>query len=111
MFAKFLKCQFGVNQVTYLGHIITSERVEVDPEKIKAIQDWPVPLLVTSLRGFLGLKGYYNKFVHYYALIASPLTYLLKKQGFNWIPQADAMFTKLKKAMASLLVLGILDFN
>lgn len=79
LFAKYSKYQFGVSTVGYLGHIISSQGVAADPDKLKAIQDWPTPSSVSDLRGFLGLSGYYRRFVHHYAAIAGPLTDLFKK--------------------------------
>ncbi|TYK31571.1 Transposon Tf2-9 polyprotein [Cucumis melo var. makuwa] len=85
--------------------------VEVDPEKIKSVADWPKPTTVREVRGFLGLTGYYRRFVQHYGSIAAPLTQLLKKGGFKWNEEAEEAFEKLKKAMMALLVLALLSFN
>ena len=74
LFAKRSKCEFGKGELEYLGHIISGEGVKVDPKKIQSILDWPVPKSITSLRGFLGLTGYYQKFIRNYARITAPLT-------------------------------------
>ena len=63
LYAKTSKCFFGVQEVEYLGHIVSHEGVKVDPNKIKAIKEWKVPTTIEQLRGFLGLTGYYHKFV------------------------------------------------
>ena len=76
------KCSFGMEEVEYLGHIVGHAGVKVEPKKIQAMQDWPQPKTFKSLRGFLGLTGYYHKFVHNYGRIENPLTQLLKKNSF-----------------------------
>lgn len=105
LYAKFSKCEFGVTKVAYLGHIINQQGVAADPEKLKAIVDWPTPINVSALRGFLGLNGYYRRFVQYYAEIAGPLTDLLKKHSFVWSSKTQAAFEALKLAMTTLPVL------
>ena len=98
LFVKRSKCAFGVTSVSYLGHIISEAGVAMDPTKVQAIHDWPVPRSARAVRGFLGLAGYYRKFVHNYVSVAAPLTALLKKDGFSWGNEAAAAFTALKTA-------------
>jgi len=100
-----------MEEVEYLGHIVGREGVKVDPKKIQVMQDWPQPRTLKSLRGFLGLTGYYRKFFHNYSRIAKPLTQLLKKNSFFWNEDAQQAFTALKNAMCSTPILALPDFT
>ena len=111
LFVKRSKCSFGVSEVEYLGHIVGRDGVRVDPKKIQAMQDWPRPKTLKNLRGFLGLTGYYRKFVKNYGKIAAPLTKLLRKNAFTWNDVADQAFSSLKQAMCTTPVLAIPDFS
>jgi len=82
----------------------------MDPAKVQAILDWPTPRSARAVRGFLGLAGYYRKFVHNYGTVAAPLTALLKKDGFSWDEATTAAFTALKAAVTSAPVLAMPDF-
>lgn len=92
LFVKKEKCSFGQEEVKYLGHIISINGVGVDPEKVAAILNWPKPATIKALRGFLGLTGYYQKFIQNYGKIARLLTDLLKKGIFKWNLKAEESF-------------------
>ncbi|KAD2804703.1 hypothetical protein E3N88_38080 [Mikania micrantha] len=110
-FVKLSKCSFGQVQVPFLGHIITSEGVKVDQDKISAIESWPVPTNVKAVRGILGLTGYYRSFVRHYGILGRPLTALTKKDGFNWTSEVMSAFQQLKQALMSAPVLRLPDFQ
>lgn len=100
-YVKPSKCCFGQRQLEYLGQLISGEGVKVDESQ--AMVEWPQPTTVRALRGFLGLIGYYQKFVHDYCSIARPLTNLLKKWGFEWNDDREGVqrAKKMKKWEAS----------
>uniref|UniRef100_A0ACD5ZQ37 Uncharacterized protein n=1 Tax=Avena sativa TaxID=4498 RepID=A0ACD5ZQ37_AVESA len=110
VFVKESKCSFACDSLEYVGHIISAAGVATNPKKTQAMIDWPQPTIVTELRGFLGLTGYYRKFVRNYAIITKPLTTLPKKKGFEWSDKATEAFQALKQDMVSTPVLRWPDF-
>ena len=85
LYAKFLKCEFWLEQVAFLGHVVSKDGIQVNSKKIEAVADWPRPATVTEIRSFLGLAGYYRRFVKDFSKIVAPLTRLTQKNvKFNW---------------------------
>ena len=111
LYAKRSKCVFGSSEVEYLGHIISGEGVKADPRKTDAMQEWPIPTSVKAIRGFLGLIGYYRKFIKGYVTIAKPLTNLLKKYGFLWSDTTLKAFNALKAAVSHPPILALPNFS
>jgi hypothetical protein len=97
LFAKESKCEFGMTEVLYLGHIIRVKGVQVHQEKIHAIMEWPTPKTLRELRGFLGICTYYKKFVKGISQLCAPLTDLTKKGAFKWSEETQFTFNKMKK--------------
>ncbi|GJZ65324.1 ty3-gypsy retrotransposon protein, partial [Tanacetum coccineum] len=108
--AKASKCVFGVTNISFLGHRISGQGVSPEAEKIAAIQQWPQPSSFTTIRAFLGLTGYYRRFVPHYAQIAAPLTDILKMKDFKWKEAVDAAFKELKTNMQQLITLALPNF-
>ncbi|PHT77527.1 putative LRR receptor-like serine/threonine-protein kinase [Capsicum annuum] len=109
--AKCSKCLFGKSSIDYLGHIISAQGLGVDPDKISTIRQWQTPRSVKEVRSFLGLAGYYRKFIHQYAAIAGPLTYLLCKDSFKWTEVEKHAFETLKAWLGSTPVLALPNFK
>ncbi|WZZ63529.1 hypothetical protein YC2023_074899 [Brassica napus] len=108
LFAKFSKCLFWKREIGFLGHIVSGEGVAADLEKVQAIREWPRPTTVTEVRSFLGLAGYYWKFVKDFSSIAKPLTKLNGKGvPFLWVEETEKAFKKLKEALTTAPVLAL----
>jgi hypothetical protein len=99
LYVKPSKCFSGVKEVENLGHIVFHEGVKVDPNKVNAMMDWPIPKKLNNVRRFLGLTGYYHKFVWNYGRISAPLMELTKKDAFSWTLEETQAFKQLKEAM------------
>jgi hypothetical protein len=80
LYAKFSKCEFWLKEIQFLGHVLTAEGVAVDPDKVKDILNWKPPTLVHEVQSFLGMVGYYRRFIPDFSKVAKPITELLKNQ-------------------------------
>jgi hypothetical protein len=109
---KLSKCSFAQIKLQYLGHVISKDGVATDPSKIEAVQSWPSPKTAKEVRSFLGLAGYYRKFVKNFGIMSRPLTNLLKKgQVFTWHETQESAFQALKQALITAPVLALPDFS
>lgn len=108
---KLEKCQFGREEVQYLGYVISQCRVAVDPLKIEAMISWLKLKTFMALKGFLGLLGYYRKFMQNYGKITTPITNMLKKDSFEWTSALIEAFDKLKLTRIEGRVLSLPDFS
>jgi hypothetical protein len=108
---KRSKCLFGMTSVAYLGHVISAEGVAMDADKVAAVAAWPPPQSPRALCGFLGLAGYYRKYIRDFSLIAAPLMRLLCHDAFAWDAEANEAFQALQRALMTGPVLQISDFD
>ncbi|KAL4367918.1 hypothetical protein GQ457_05G016100 [Hibiscus cannabinus] len=111
LYAKLSKCCFGAQEVDYLGYVIAGGEIAMDKGKVECILNWPAPKNIKELRGFLGLSGYYRRFIKGYGVIARSLTDLLKKGGWKWDWEEEQAFQKLKEAVSQAPVLVLPDFK
>ncbi|GJX72071.1 putative reverse transcriptase domain-containing protein [Tanacetum coccineum] len=108
LYAKFSKCEFWLSKVQFLGHLIDNEGIQVDPAKIESIKDWASPKTPTEIRQFLGLAGYYRRFIEGFSKIARPMTKLTQKSvKFDWGEKAEAAFQPLKQKLCSAPILAL----
>jgi hypothetical protein len=106
LYAKFSKCEFWLNSVKFLGHTISKDGISVDPSKVQEVMDWKPPKSVHQIRSFLGLAGYYRRFIPDFSRIAKPITELLKKGvKFVWSEACEKAFHTLRQHLTSALVL------
>jgi hypothetical protein len=110
LYAKYNKCEFWIDEVPFLGHIIYNDGILVDPAKVKEIVEWGIPSTVTEVRSFLGLAGYYWQFIEGFSKIAKPMTSLLEKgREFKWDWKCQDSFNQLKLRLMSPPMLVMLD--
>nr|GEX24447.1 putative nucleotidyltransferase, ribonuclease H [Tanacetum cinerariifolium] len=108
LYAKFLKCEFWLGHMVFLGHILSADGITMDPAKVEAITKWPRPKTVTEVRSFLGLSGYYRRFVEGFLRLELPLTKLMRKgEKFVWNEEREKSFEELKKRLVSAPILTL----
>jgi hypothetical protein len=112
LYVKFSKCEFWINEVPFLGHVISSEGIVVDPGKVQDVLDWMLPKSVHQVRSFLGLAGYYRRFILNFSKISKPITELLKKDNkYVWSKDCNEAFQTLKKLLTTSPVLAQPDIS
>ncbi|KAD6455046.1 hypothetical protein E3N88_09752 [Mikania micrantha] len=108
LYAKFSKCEFWLREVQFLGHVVNSEGIHVDPTKIEAIKNWDTLTTPTEIRSFLGLAGYYRRFISNFSKIALPLTKLTRKsEPFVWEQKQEDAFQTLKQKLCDAPILSL----
>jgi hypothetical protein len=112
LYAKFSKCELWLTEVTFLGHVISAGGVSVDPGKVKDVLNWMPPTTASEIQSFLGLAGYYRRFIKDFSKIAKPMMKLLEKnKAFEWIAKCQASFEELRKRLTSAPVLVLPDLT
>ena len=108
LYAKFKKCEFWLEKVIFLGHVVSENGIFVDPTKVEAVSNWPMPTNVSEIRRFLGLTGYYRRFVEGFSKLASPLTHLTRKNvKFQWNDNCEKSFEEFKHRLVTASILSI----
>ncbi|KAI3724789.1 hypothetical protein L1987_64555 [Smallanthus sonchifolius] len=108
LYAKFSNCEFWIREVQFLGHVVNEKGIHVDPSKIEAIKNWAAPTTPTEVRQFLGLAGYYRRFIEGFSKIAQPLTALTQKgKAYNWGDNQESAFQHLKQKLCSAPILAL----
>ena len=112
MYAKLIKCTFYQKCIHYLGHIVSEDGITMDPEKIEAIKGWPTLINILEVRSFMGLDGYYRRFIARFSKIAHPITSLQNKGvKFEWSIKCEENFQCLKNLLTSAPILKVADPN
>ena len=110
MYAKFSKCKFWLTEVRFLGHVVSASGVSVDPEKVEAMMSWERPKSVFEILSFLGLAGYYRRFIEDFSRIEAPMTRLTWKEvKFDWDDRCEEAFQELKRRLTSSPILIVPD--
>ncbi|GJV67656.1 hypothetical protein Tco_1483165 [Tanacetum coccineum] len=112
LYAKFSKCDFWIHIVQFLGHLIDNQGLHVDPAKIEAVKNWTSPTTPTEVRQFLGLAGYYRRFIEGFSKIAKPLTKLTQKnKSYIWGEEQESAFQLLKQKLCEAPILALPEGN
>jgi hypothetical protein len=112
LYAKLSKCEFGISEVLFLGHIINQEGLAIDLKKVATILEWKAPKDVRGIKSFIGMAGYYHRFIEGFSKIARPMTALLAKRvGFKWTPACQKSFETLKEKLTTTPVLILPDVH
>ena len=110
LYAKFSKCEFWLTNVRFLGHVVSASGVSVDPEKVEAVMSWDRPKLVFEIRSFLGLDGYYRRFIEDFSRLVAPMTRLTQKEvKFDWDDRCKEAFQELKRKLTTAPILIVPD--
>jgi ribonuclease HI len=112
LYAKFSKCEFWMERVAFLGHVLSAEGIAVDPSKVESVTKWEQALNVTDVRSVLGMAGYYRRFIENFSKITKPMTELLKNNTkFEWSEACEKSFQELKKRLTTAPVLTLPDIK
>nr|KYP44148.1 Retrovirus-related Pol polyprotein from transposon 17.6 [Cajanus cajan] len=110
LYAKLSKCEFWLDEVKFLGHVISTEGIAIDPAKVESVLQWERPRTITDIQSFVGLAGYYRRFIEGFSKIVAPLTQLTRKeQPFIWTNACERSFEELKRRLTTSPVLVLLD--
>jgi hypothetical protein len=110
LYAKLSKCEFWLKQVAFLGHVVSKGGISMDPSKVQDVLSWKAPMSVSDIQSFLGLAGYYRRFIEGFLKISKPMTELLEKdKQFKWTPTCESSFQELQKRLTTASVLVMPD--
>jgi hypothetical protein len=112
LYAKFSKCEFWLNKVSFLGHVLSGDGISVDPTKVQEVLDWKAPTMVIEVQSFIGLGGYYRRFILDFSKISKPMTRLLQKnEKFVWTLKCEEAFHTLRTLLTSTPILAQPDID
>ncbi|PKU71894.1 RNA-directed DNA polymerase [Dendrobium catenatum] len=111
LYLNLPKCEFATTQVYFLGFVVSREGIQVDPRKVSAVREWPVPKSLSDIRSFHGLANFYRRFIRGFSLIMAPITDVLKGHSFIWSTTQQQSFENIKKALSSAPILALPNFE